>query len=183
MPLSATDSSPRPEAAARPAPPGRRRLVVGYGNPLRGDDGAGAAAAQALAARVGEPAAEEVLATQQLLPEMSERLAAVGLALFLDASLEVPAGAVEWRAVRPAGGAPPLGHHAVPERLLALTEALHGRRPRAVVAHIGARRLDYGAGLSPEVRRAVERVTERLAGSFARRHSRAEPRRRRNGEP
>ena len=61
-------------------------LVIGIGNPLRGDDGIGWRLAAGLAARPGLA----VRCQQQLTPELAAELAAVERLLLLDAWLEPP---------------------------------------------------------------------------------------------
>ena len=49
-------------------------LIIGYGNPLRGDDAAGYVAAELLRERIFDPQVETV-SEQQLLPEMMQSIA------------------------------------------------------------------------------------------------------------
>ena len=74
-----------------------KSLIIGYGNPLRGDDGIGQAAAQAFA---DEAAGDgiDVVRCHQLMPELAEQLAAVDLAVFVDAGATgAPGGVVTTR--------------------------------------------------------------------------------------
>ena len=61
---------PRPEARIVGPRVTGKALIIGYGNPLRGDDGIGPAAAALLAGDAADGA--EVLACHQLLPELAE---------------------------------------------------------------------------------------------------------------
>ena len=85
-----------------------RNLVVGYGNPLRGDDGLGWHAAAALAA---DPrlADTDVITRHQLTPELAEDIATARLAVLIDASLGDTPGCVSIREVAPAPAGRP-GH-------------------------------------------------------------------------
>ena len=60
-------------------------LVIGYGNPLRGDDGAGWKAAELLAE---DPrlAGAVVLARHQLTPELADDVSRASLVVLVDAS-------------------------------------------------------------------------------------------------
>ena len=64
-------------------------LVIGYGNALRGDDGAGPCAARLFgercAARPGGDGAPRALAVIQLLPELVDELAQAARVVFIDA--------------------------------------------------------------------------------------------------
>lgn len=138
-------------------------LIVGYGNPLRGDDGAGRRAAEALAARW--PASEvRVEPAHQLLIEMAQTAAESGFAVFIDASHASAPGEVQ---IHPVGsvalGRDSLTHHLTPETLLAVAEALYGRRPEAVLVTVGGRDFGHGENLSPEVERALPELLARVA--------------------
>ena len=62
-----------------------RRLVIGYGNRLRGDDGVGWEVASRLAAAVPSEAAH-ILTVHQLTPELAEPVSEADLVIFIDAS-------------------------------------------------------------------------------------------------
>lgn len=141
---------------------GSRRLVIGIGNGLRQDDGVGWHVAEALAARVeaGVLAELEVLAVQQLTPELVEPIAAAGAVVVVDAVITAAgAGPAELEPLRleplhPAAGASgpaPLTHHATPAALLALSMALHGTVPPAwqLLIPIAATATGFGEELSP----------------------------------
>lgn len=140
---------------------GSRRLVIGIGNSLRQDDGVGWHLAEALAAGVeaGALAELEVLAVQQLTPELVEPIAAAGAVVVVDAVITAagagPAGLEPLRLepLHPAGasGPAPLTHHATPGALLALAMALHGTCPPAwqLLIPIAATATGFGEELSP----------------------------------
>lgn len=62
-----------------------RTLVVGIGNTLRGDDGAGVVAAEEAGHRW--PDRLEVVVVHQLVPELAERVSQVACVVFADASV------------------------------------------------------------------------------------------------
>jgi Ni,Fe-hydrogenase maturation factor len=83
-------------------------LVIGYGNTLRRDDGAGVRAAEMMAV---DPrfAAVEVLMVYQLTPELSLDIATASLVVFIDADVRGLPGSIEVRelgAGAPAGTSP-----------------------------------------------------------------------------
>jgi hydrogenase maturation protease len=141
---------------------GARRLVIGIGNSLRQDDGVGWHLAEALAARVeaGALAELEVLAVQQLTPELVEPIAAAGAVVLVDAvitaALDTGFAGLEPLRLEPlhpagASGPAPLTHHATPGALLALAMALHGTGPPAwqLLIPIAATATGFGEELSP----------------------------------
>jgi hydrogenase maturation protease len=136
-------------------------LVIGYGNPLRGDDGAGYLAAELLRARLANPAVE-VVSEQQLLPEMMLGIAEATLVIFIDASVSGRAGKFHRIPLRPAPTCGRFTHHATPEALLAGAQALYGRTPEAVHYLIPGRFFEAGQEMTPSVRRAVNELVEAL---------------------
>lgn len=108
-------------------------LLIGYGNPGRGDDGLGPALSEAIAAR-GLPGLE-VDTDYQLVAEHALAVSEQDVVIFVDAEIGA-AGAYSFREIAP--GAPEvLGSHSlVPQTVLALSETLYGARPKAFVLGI-----------------------------------------------
>ena len=132
-------------------------LLIGWGNPLRGDDGVGQAIAAAVE-RWGQPQLEVVEAVQ-LTPELAPLLAAARRVLFVDAAAGAAAVTGGWRlepvpplepgVTTAAWSSQPLSHHASPAVLLMLAETLYGRRPPAWQLLVAAHACGFGSGLSP----------------------------------
>jgi len=132
-------------------------LLIGWGNPLRGDDGVGQAIAAAVE-RWGQPELVVVEAVQ-LTPELAPLLAAARRVLFVDAEAGAAAINGGWRlepvpplepgATTAALSSQPLSHHASPGVLLMLAETLYGRRPPAWQLLVAAHACGFGSGLSP----------------------------------
>ena len=133
-----------------------RNLVVGYGNPLRGDDGLGWHAAAALAADPGL-ADTDVVTRHQLTPELAEDIATARLAVLIDASLGDTPGCVSIREVAPAPG-PSWSHHLPPEDVVGLARALFGAAPQVFLVTVTGAHFGYGTQLSPAVSSCVPRV-------------------------
>jgi len=128
-------------------------LIVGFGNPLAGDDAVGWRAAELLASSLEAPGVR-VMPCRQLTPELAAEVAEATLVIFVDAGVEIPPGKIACRRVKAVGGSTPFSHHFSPERLLALVEQLYGRRPEAVLFSVGARSF-AGSHLSSEVEQAL----------------------------
>ncbi len=145
-------------------------FVVGYGNPLRGDDGVGQEVAQVLARQrhhLPALAGTDVMCAHQLVPEMALDLSRASFAVFVDAADDRrPAGTVTLRRL-----APPVsdaGHRSAtaascwedfsPEALMALALELYGNSPPAALVTVGVAETDLGSTLSPVVRLAVPRA-------------------------
>ncbi|HEX4086940.1 MAG TPA: hydrogenase maturation protease [Chthoniobacteraceae bacterium] len=141
-------------------------LIIGYGNPLRGDDAAGHRAVEILSAMSDPGNGTRFVAVHQLTPELAETVAGADDVYFIDAaeaSKERHPGTVRCEAIQaiPPGGEA-LGHHMTPQQLLAFTAALYGARPRAFVYTIAAESFDYGAPLSRAVVSAMPSLVRRL---------------------
>ncbi|MEP3048088.1 MAG: hydrogenase maturation protease [Roseibium sp.] len=123
-------------------------LLIGYGNPGRGDDGLGPAFSEAISAK--RLAGLDVDTDYQLVAEHSLAIADHDVIIFADAQMN-SAEVFTFREIQP--GAPEvLGSHSlVPETVLALCETLYGAKPQAYV--LGISGYDYGdvkEGLSPK---------------------------------
>ena len=139
-------------------------LLIGYGNLLRSDDGVGPAIVSRLAAIfAGEPRCA-CLVPHQLTPELAEQVACVDRVVFVDASVEQPAGEIRIRRLNAEYVAlSAVGHCASPEAILAISKALYHRVPRAWSIAVGVANLAVGDRLSPAVARAANRLCRRLS--------------------
>ena len=142
-------------------------LVIGYGNTLRGDDGAGFLAAELLRDRIHRPDIE-ILSQHQLLPELMEPISRASRVIFIDASVSGRAGKVHRIPLRPAPACARVTHHATPEALLAGAQSLYGHTPEATLYVIPGRNFQVGQELTPSVRRAVDQLVDALEKEIAR---------------
>jgi hydrogenase maturation protease len=140
-------------------------MVIGYGNTLRRDDGAGVAAAEKLSR--DSPGAN-VLALQELHPGLAEDVASCGLVVFLDASVRTSTMSVTR--VSPGGsmhGAE--GHALSPAGVLAICSGLYGRTPEnALLVEIPAFDCGFGETMSARTLRMIDDcahlISELLSG-------------------
>ena len=113
-------------------------LIIGYGNALRGDDGAGYIVAELLRDRVHDPEIE-IVSQHQLTPELMEPISRAAHVIFIDSSVSGRAGKVNRIPLRPAPSCSRFTHHvnsrvaagrcAVALRAHARGDALHDPRP------------------------------------------------------
>ena len=132
-----------------------RILVVGYGNPLCGDDGAGPAVVNHAAV---DPALSgaEVRTQHQLTPELALDIAAASLVILVDAGTNATPGDVVVERVDPAADeAAAWSHHVDPAGLVLLTRELFGVAPPVFTVCVGAASMEVGDGLSPAVDAAI----------------------------
>jgi hydrogenase maturation protease len=123
-------------------------LIIGYGNPLRGDDAVGYVAAERL----------DGLARHQLTPELMEPISQAAKVIFIDAKAGGEPGTIEVRALEPAPAAAPFTHFATPEALLAGARKLYGRCPPATLITIAGEDFELGHPLSAPVRKALKKL-------------------------
>lgn len=130
-------------------------LVIGYGNDLRSDDGAG----RVVAERIEDLALDgvRVISRSQLTPEMSLDLADARRAVFVDASVD--ATGFTAREVTPGSAGGVMTHHGDPGTLLALA-ADEGHLPEATLLEIPAANLGMGFELSPATAVGVEAAVD-----------------------
>jgi hydrogenase maturation protease len=128
-----------------------RILVIGYGNELRRDDGAGPAVARALDSR-GDPRVV-VRIVHQLTPELAPELAAARAVVFVDATQSEKS--VCCRTVADAVARSPRGHASDPAWLLGLTAAAFELRPPSWLIGVPTEDFAVGFGLSARAARGV----------------------------
>jgi hydrogenase maturation protease len=136
-----------------------KALIIGYGNPLRGDDGLGWHAAR-LFAGIATAYDAEVLTRHQLMPELAEPASEADTVIFVDAASGGAPGRLRWRRVEPRPGPASFTHHLSPESLLGMAKELYGRCPRAFVVSVSGESFACGEELSPTVRAALPALME-----------------------
>lgn len=137
-----------------------RVLIVGYGNPLRGDDGLGWHAARRLSENMRREDVE-ILTCHQLTPELAERLSRVDRVIFIDAACTGAPGEVLQQAIQPdMSAAADFTHHFDIPALLACAQILFGACPQAVLCSVAAETFDLTESLSPAVEAAVPKLLE-----------------------
>jgi hydrogenase maturation protease len=139
-------------------------LVVGYGNPLRSDDGIGWHAARLL---VTDPrlADAQVLAQHQLVPELAVDVSRASLVVLVDAAADGDPGTIAVRQVAPGPATPTTwSHNLDPETLAGLAAALYGAIPPMVLVHVAAGSFAEGDRLSAALERALPEVVEMVVG-------------------
>lgn len=131
-----------------------RVLILGYGNPLRSDDGLGWHAAVQLFRTNAIPGVE-ILPCRQLTPDLAEVVSKAETILFLDCCHESQAGEFRCEEVRAVEGNPAFTHHLSPGSLLAMARDLYGAFPRGWLLTVGGRSFEVGEAMSPEAEAAL----------------------------
>lgn len=153
--------SPGPVDLPEPRP--ARVAVLGVGNTMRGDDGAGVLVVRALARRLPD-APDVLLIDGSTAPENFTgplRRFRPDLVIEIDAAhLEQPPGTVAWVDWRDADGMSASTHTLPPSVLATFLSADLGCQ--VSLLGIQPATLEMGCGLSPEVGAAVVRLTDAL---------------------
>jgi hydrogenase maturation protease len=145
-------------------------LVIGYGNPLRGDDGVAWRVAELLAADA-RLAGARVLARHQLTPELAADVSRASLVLLVDASVGGAPGSISVRRVPPGPATPTTwSHHLDPETLAGLATALYGKVPLMTLVSIAGGSFAEGDRLSAPLEQVLQEVVEVVADVIAGRH-------------
>lgn len=159
FPSKAAPSAARPLDEERLSPRAWRTfLVIGWGNDLRSDDGAGRAVVRAVA-KMGLPNVQ-TLDVHQLTPEVAERIKEVRAVVFVDACPIAECGGVYVQSFnarredrwRPSSS---VGHMGSPSDLLRLTRELYGVVPEAWLVAVPAESFAVGETLSAKTAAAV----------------------------
>lgn len=153
-----------------------RVLIIGYGNPLRGDDCFGPALARRLQDNARNDAEEsrcnpddEIIARHQLTPELAEPVSRAECVVFIDAAGGGTPGEISLQALQTAASPPTrFTHHATPETLLAYAQSLYGACPsEAFLLSVSGENFGYGERLSETVANALERARSQLSQLLA----------------
>ena len=153
--FAAARSCPGMNAAAEDARP---FLVIGYGNTLRGDDGAGPRVAETIESR--QIPGVRTMSLGLLTPEIADPVSRAEKVVFVDASSECEV--MQLLPVGPAVSSQIMAHAADPRTVLALARDLFGRTPEAFILAIPAHDFSPGERLSEKTTRGVEQAVTRI---------------------
>jgi hydrogenase maturation protease len=130
--------------------PVKKTLVIGYGNPLRGDDGVGWRVVDVLNQWALDGV--EAIACHQLVPELAEPISRAAQVIFVDAAVDGAPGAVSVSVVsRDSPSVPTSTHHVGPAAVLAYAEDVYGSCPSARLLTVTGAAFGYEEALSPTV--------------------------------
>jgi hydrogenase maturation protease len=127
-----------------------RVLIIGYGNPLRCDDGLAWQAIEMLA-QTGLPPEVELIARHQLTPELTFLASQAETVVFLDAGDSTQASEIKCEPVLPAQHGALFSHEFSPAAILALANELYGKVPQAFMVSLRGECFEHGELLSTKV--------------------------------
>jgi hydrogenase maturation protease len=138
-----------------------RVLIIGFGNPLRSDDGVGWRVAEELKHKLSGRGVE-VITRHQLTPELADAVSRSAVVFFVDAQYGVP-GTVTCSRVRPQAPTDAFSHQLSPASVLGLAQELYGQAPHAFTFSICGECFDVGEALSPQVTENIPDLVARVA--------------------
>ncbi len=139
-------------------------LVIGYGNDMRRDDGAGRWVAERIE-RLDLPDVE-VHSVAQLNPEMALAVSGRSLVVFVDASIDTSELTVEQ--VIPSPGSRVMTHHGDPGTLLSMVPSIGSLPHASYLVSIPAHDFDIGFGMSPRTEASANAAVDAIIGCIAR---------------
>jgi hydrogenase maturation protease len=144
-----------------------KTLVIGYGNCSRTDDGVGWFVIEELQ-KLALPGVE-LLTSHQLTVDHAETVSQYDTVIFVDASTPESRQLVTRTEVQANLQVHAVAHYLTPADLLALSQALFGHAPHAILFSIRGDDFSFGTALSPATERAARGVVRqivRLASSL-----------------
>ena len=137
-------------------------LIIGIGNPIRGDDGLGWAVVNVLAEQFSDPGFG-FMQVQQLTMDLVEPIAEARFVIFIDARLGSSPGQIEQIEIEASTSIDaPITHFFDPQTLLAAIQALYGCHPAAALFTIQCSSFEYTEQLSPPTRVAIPDLIHQL---------------------
>jgi hydrogenase maturation protease len=129
-------------------------IVIGYGNTLRRDDGAGIVFAEKLVAHwLSQGIPSQLLTSTQLLPEMAADIShdAIDAVVFVDAAAHDLKSGIQIAKVGIGPTSPSSGHNLDATTLIVYANLLYGHCPHAWLVTIPGADFAHGQGFSPSV--------------------------------
>ena len=143
-------------------------LVVGYGNPLRADDGLGCHVARQIGHHLRGNERVEIVPCHELAPEIAQRIAKSEFVIFVDANKDGEPGTITETTDQPdpmfTGK---LGDHTTPATLLAAANALHRKCPPAVLFNMTGWCFELGEQMSAIVSERFQDLVKRIETTIA----------------
>jgi len=155
-------------------------IILGFGNPDRGDDGVAWHVLAGIAKRFGQPLAYEGIESGlvnlskdihlwfnlQLIPEVAEELAAYQQAIFIDAHTAEIKEEIKISPIEPEFQNSPFTHHLTAASCLSLSKTLYGKYPKSILVSIRGYDFSFSHDLSQKTKglaeKAIEMIMKRL---------------------
>jgi hydrogenase maturation protease len=161
----------------------KKFIILGYGNPDRGDDGVAYYLLQRIIQHFGTDASKlaefeevglcevngqiDIWYNLQLIPEISQELALYENAIFIDAhTAEIPQP-ILITGITPQYQNSPFTHHLTPASCLSLAEKLYQHVPHATLVTIRGYQFDFSRELSSQTSALADTAFEEICRIMA----------------
>jgi hydrogenase maturation protease len=136
-------------------------LIIGYGNNLRQDDGAGGQLAELIEQVCSQAELQtEQIITHQLTPELALDIARPEIQMVIFADTRIARSQADTKIrITPLStieATTPVGHHLNPETLLLYSQELYGHRPAAWLFTVPGNSFEHGEGFSSQTEQALQ---------------------------
>lgn len=138
-----------------------RALVIGYGNPLRCDEGIGWHVVRELV-RTGVCHEGEVLSCEQLTPEMAEDISRAPFVLFITAVRSGKPGELVGKDISADPAPMSFSQQLTPGAALGLAADLYGECPHAYLLSVCGERFEEGDVLSHSVADVIPEILDQV---------------------
>jgi hydrogenase maturation protease len=136
-------------------------LILGYGNPLRADDGIGCVLARLLHQRLNRDDVRVHL-LHQLTPELVAWIAGAVSVIFIDARDGEPAGTLYCEAVHPCLSEGVFTHNVTPAGLIGAAQDWYGAAPQGLLISVTGASFAYNEQLSPALNALLPTLLDQI---------------------
>jgi hydrogenase maturation protease len=137
--------------------------IIAYGNPQRGDDGAGPLVARKLSRYFEQAREVGIRELPQLDMALLDEVQGADTIIFVDASVEELREDVQWSKVKPELNGWAMGSHgANPQVFMGLLQLLYNRTPCAWTVSVQGHAFDLGEPITPMAHRSAEKATVQI---------------------
>lgn len=139
-------------------------LVIGYGNPMREDDGIGWHLARFLEEK-NEDDTVHIIQSHQLMPEYSEEVSKAKKVLFIDCKEGPEVGKIDFKKIEPAyydAENKSTFHHMSIEGILSVAGTLYKHMPEAWVFTVESNQFGHNEWCSTEMRKFMTDIEDRI---------------------
>jgi hydrogenase maturation protease len=157
----------------------KKTLLIGYGNPDRGDDGVAwhflNRVLKEFDCKEDDLFSDEVIHIKenldiwfnfQLLPEMAETIPAYERVIFIDAHTGNVKEDINLVPLEPQFQNSPLTHHFTPPSCLALVQEMKGKCPESWLLSVRGYQFAFNRQLSSQTQILIDEAFQKIKGSF-----------------
>ena len=139
----------------------KKKLLIGYGNPTRMDDGVGWYIAKMIRESISDKV--DVMEADQLSVEMIEDIKDRQVVIFVDAHVSEEDDWIRISEVEPDTKLGLTAHIVSPSNLLSICQSIYNRYPKAYLYSVKGVNFDFSEELSEQTRKSADEVIKLLS--------------------